>query len=279
MNKRIRILSVIIALLMLLTGLSMTVYAIDEVTDDPNSGVVDPAPEPEPEPVTPTSAPEEPVAPTTAPDYPSGGEGVDPTVSPDNGTTDNPQSGYVDDGDDEFYYYDEDEMASSIENSAGSVSDMTDLYDTSDVNEKALQKEEWNDIVLDTTTKSDAADFSAIKANTDKDDDGKWILYTGFILIGLSVIGIMYFIIATATYKKKLKKLKARQQKLDSNRSRARDDYGDYGDYPTQSDYNKRYHTQRKRYASDGMSYAERKRLNKADTADIDLPSKYRANH
>ncbi len=281
MNKRIRILSVIIALLMLLTGFSMTVYATGEVTD-PGTDTVDPiVPEPSPEPVTPTSAPEEPVTPTTAPDNPSGGGSVvDPSTAPGDGTTDNnPSGGYVDDGNDDFYYYDEDEMANSIENSAGSVSDMTDLYDTSDVNEKALQKEEWNDIVLDTTTKSDASDFSAIKQNTNKNDDGKWILYTGFILIGLSVIGIMYFIIATATYKKKLKKLKARQQKLDTNRSRARNDYGDYGDYPTQSDYNKRYHTQRKRYASDGMSYAERKRLNKADTADIDLPSKYRANH
>ncbi|MBQ2970943.1 MAG: hypothetical protein IJO20_05730 [Ruminococcus sp.] len=280
MNKRIRLLSVIIALMMLLTGFSMTVYAIDEITD-PNAGVVDPVPDPqpEPEPAPPTTAPEEPVTPTTAPDDPSSGEVVDPTVAPDDGTVDDPSSGYVDDGNDDFYYYDEDEMANSIESSAGSVSDMTDLYDTSGINEKALEKEEWNDIVLDTSTKSDVTDFSAIKENTNKDDDGKWILYTGFILIGLSVIGIMYFIIATATYKKKLKKLKARQHQHDSNRTRARDDYGDYGDYPTQRDYNKRYQPQRKRYASDGMSYAERKRLTKADTADIDLPAKYRARH
>lgn len=274
-----RILSVIIALLILLTGLSMTAYATGEITD-PGVDVVDPVvPEPDPEPATQT--PDVSDTPTTAPtDSGDDGSVVDPSTAPDSGTVENDQSsGYVDGGDDEFYYYDEDEMVNSIENSAGSVSDMTDLYDTSDVNEKALQKEEWNDIVLDTTTKSDASDFSAIKENTNKNDDGKWILYTGFILIGLSVIGIMYFIIATATYKKKLKKLKARQQKLDSNRSRARDDYGDYGDYPTQRDYNKRYSSQRKRYASDGMSYAERKRLNKADTADIDLPSKYRANH
>ncbi len=279
MNKRIQILSVIIALLMLLTGFSMTVYATDEVTD-PGADTIDPVePEPSPEPTPPTTAPE-PVTPTTDPGDSGSDPVVDPTSEVETPTTDNnPSGGYVDDGDDEFYYYDEDEMVNSIENSAGSVSEMTDLYDTSDINEKALKEEKWNDIVLDTTTKSDASDFSAIKDNTSSNDDGKWILYTGFILIGLSVIGIMYFIIATATYKKKLKKLKARQHQHDTVRSRARDDYGDYGDYPTQRDYNKRYQTQRKRYASDGMSYAERKRLNKADTADINLPAKYRARH
>lgn len=282
MNKRIKILSLLFAVMMIMTAFTLTAYATDEVidsgTDTTPVDPVDPTPV-DPDPVDPV----DPVTPTTAPDNGSDSSVVTPTTAPDdNSYVETPTTnGYVDYyDDDEFYYYDEDAMASSIENSAGSVSDYTDLYDTSDIDLKALEEEEWANIVLDTSSKNtDVSDFSAIKDNTDNNDDGQWIIYAGVILIALSLIGILYFIIATVTYKKKLKKLKAREQRQRSHSSenRARDDYGDYSDYPTASDYNKNY-SGRKRYASSGMGYAERKRLN-ADTAEIDLPKKYRARH
>ncbi|MBQ8859989.1 MAG: hypothetical protein IJ015_01465 [Ruminococcus sp.] len=275
MNRRIKVLSVIATLLMLFVAVSINVYA--------TAGIESPSVE-----VTPTDAPviqtDPPVIPTDTPVTPTSGE-IEPTIDP--GVTDPTTGGgeqessddnyYNDDDGDDFYFYDEDEMVNSIENSAGSVKENTDLYDTSDLNKSELKETKWDNITLDTSKKdAEALDFSAIKDNTKSDDDSTWIIYTGFILIGLSIIGIMYFIIATSTYKKKLNKLNQRQAHHNSNR--ARDDYGDYSNYPTQSDYNRRYN-QKKRYASDGMGYAERKRMSKANTAEIDLPSKYRARH
>ncbi len=283
MNKRIKVLSVLITVLMLFMAFSMSVYATPGVGENIGSDVVAPDPEPTPTPdpePTPTPDPEPSVDTGTTTDPTTGGSGsVETPTTGDSGNVETPTTGgYVEDNnDDEFYFYDEDEMVNSIENSAGSVKDSTDLYDTSDINKSALKETKWDNITLDTSNKnSDAMDFSAIKENTESDDDGKWIIYAGFTLIGLAIIGIMYFIIATSTYKKKLKKLTERQARHNTNR--ARNDYGDYSDYPTQSDYNRHY-SGKKRYASDGMGYAERKRMNKADTADIVLPAKYRAKH
>jgi len=99
-------------------------------------------------------------------------------------------------------------------------------------------------------------------------------LVIGIILIILSVIGFVYYGVATHSYKKKLKRLNAREQKhRDShNAQRDRRDYGD-SDYPTQADYNKRY--QNKRYSSTPY---QSKRASKYDTADIPV-KKYKSRH
>ena len=286
MNKRIKVLAISMVLLILGCMFTFTAYATGEVTppaDVVTPPAVDPNPTPDPEPVVPDPPVVDP-NPTPDPDpvVPenpgTGGEVVDPAPVPDTPVVEQPTSssggGYVDSymNDDGYYYYDEDQMVNNIEDTAGSVSDYTDLYDTSDFDSSTLKESEWNDIKLEVSKgNSDAADFSAIKENKETEDDGEWIVYTGLVLIGLSLIGIMYFIIATATYKKKLKSLKRREQ---SQRScdRARNDYGDMSEFPTRSDYNRRY--QKNRYASpDSLGYAQRKRLN-ADTAEIDLPKK-----
>lgn len=292
MKNKIRILSVIIALLTLFAAFSLTAYATDVVdspvdtappadsdtgntTDDPNQGGTtdDPNQGGTTDDPNQGGTTDDPNQGGTTDDPNQGGTTDDPNQGDSGETTNTPSGGYVDNGDD-FYYYDEDEMANSIEQSAGSVSNATKQYDTSDINEAALKESKWNDITLDVSKgTSDAMDFSAIKKNTRNNDDGQWILYLGYALIGLSVIGIMYFIIATTTYKKKLKKLTDRQHQYDTRRSR--DDYGDDVYAPTTNDYTRR---SRKRYAADGMGYAERKRL-KADTAEINLPDKYRARH
>ncbi len=291
MNKRIKVLAISMILLILGCMFTFTAYATGEITPPADDVVTPPVVNPEPAPSpdvpdvpTPTSAPE-PEAPDVpdTPDVPdnpgTGGEYVEPTSAPDipaveQPTSSQPGGSYVDSytNEDGYYYYDEDKMVNNIEDTAGNVSDYTNLYDTSDFDSSKLEKSEWNDIKLEVSKgNSDAADFSAIKENKETEDDGEWIIYTGLTLIGLSLIGIMYFIIATATYKKKLKNLKRREQSQ-RHSDRARDDYGDLSEFPTQSDYNRRY--QKKRYASpDSLGYAQRKRMN-ADTAEIELPKK-----
>ena len=303
MNKRIHLLPLFLAMLMIGLLFTFTAHAAVEppVTSDtpvvstPETPV-DPQPQP---PVTSDPVvdpqPENPVTSDPVVDpQPENPVTSDPVVDPqpENPVTSdvdvsdpNTGNGYVDSytHEDGYYYYDEDEMVNNIEDYAGNVSDYTSLYDTSDFNKEGLKESKWDDITIDTTKTSnaDAMDFSAIKDNKSTNDDGEWILYTGYILIGLSIIGIMYYIIATATYKKKLKALASRESARGrsnrSSQSRSRNDYGDSDDFPTQRDYNQRYHSssssrtnRTRRYASDNTSYSERKRR-KADTAEIRL--------
>ncbi len=301
MNKRIHLLPLFLAMLMIGLLFTFTAYAAEEppVTSDtpvvstPETPV-DPPPQPPVTSDTPVvSTPETPVTSDPVVDsQPETPVTSDPVYEPETPVTSDvvvsdPNTGnnYVDSytHDDGYYYYDEDEMVNNIEDYAGNVSDYTSLYDTSDFNKEGLEESKWDDISIDTTKTSnaDAMDFSAIKDNTSTDDDGEWILYTGYILIALSVIGIMYYIIATATYKKKLKALASRESARGrsnrSSQSRPRNDYGDSDSFPTQRDYNQRYSSssstrtnRTRRYASDNTSYSERKRR-KADTAEIKL--------
>ena len=294
MNKRMKVFSVIIALLILISSFTFSVCATDIGSPAPGTGDVsggdtsggDTPGSDTPGSDTPgTDTPGSDTPGTDTPGTDTPGTDTPGTDTPGTDTpgtdtpgTDTPggdtggQTGGYIDNNDNFYYFDEDEVVNSIETPADSVSDSTKLYDTSDLNEAALKETKWDNIVLDTSKgSSDALDFSAIKKNTRKDDDGQWIMYTGVILIALSIIGIMYYIIATSTYKKKLKAFESRYGYNDE--SRPRNDYGDYDNYPVE-----RPHRQRKRYAADGMGYAERKRL-KADTAEINLPNNYRARH
>ncbi len=272
MNKRIKLLSIFIVLFIIGSVCVFSVYAADEsVNPNPETPpVVDPNP-PVVDPVTPSEGGgETPVEPSSGE---SGGEVVDPTTDTGTGevvdptTETTPVNPTPPDGND--YYYDEDDMVNNIDDYAGNVSDYTNLYDTSDFDENAYKKTKWDDITIDVSkpiTDTDAMDFSAIKDDTSKKDDGQLILYIGYVLIALSIVGIIYFIVSTATYKKKLKALKAREQRQRTRSSeRSRSDYGDLSEFPTQRDYNQRY----RRYSNDNRSYAQRKRDTKADTAEI----------
>lgn len=289
MKIKIRILSTLIALTLLFAVFSVTVSATGEVetpTTEPLP-VETTAPDPGTD-VTPTTEPDNSGGTTTDPGVGEGGEGsgtTDPTTPEDGGTTVEPttDNDYNDSytNEDGSYYFDEDEMVNNVDGVASNVTDQTNLYDTSNFSESALKETKWNDIALNISAgnTSDAMDFSAIKDNKSTDDNGQWMIYTGYVLIAASVLGIMYFIIATATYKNRLKKLKAREQKQryrEHREQRARDDYGDYmSEYPTQRDYNQRY---QRRYTTDNRSYSERKR-SRQDTAEIDIPARYRARH
>ena len=301
MNKRIHLLPLFVALLIIGMLFTFTAHAAEEppVTSDapvvstPETPV-ESVPQPPVTSDTPVvSTPETPVTSDPVVDsQPETPVTSDPVYEPEIPDTSDvvvsdPNTGnnYVDSytHDDGYYYYDEEEMVNNIEDYAGNVSDYTSLYDTSDFNKEGLEEAKWADISIDTTKTSnaDAMDFSAIKDNTSRDDDGEWILYTGYVLIALSLIGIMYYIIATATYKKKLKALASRESARGrsdrSSHQRSSSDYGDSDSFPTQRDYNQRYSSssstrtnRTRRYASDNTSYSERKRR-KADTAEIKL--------
>ena len=291
MNKRIKLLPIFIALFMLGTMFTLTAYATTEnpggdapvvSTPDPGPVTSDPVtPDPGPGDTPVTSTPETgtgtdtPVTSDPVTSTPETGTGTDTPVTSDP-VTSTPSNGYVSsETDDGYYYYDEDTMVNNIEGYAGNVSDYTTLYDTSDFDETALKEQKWDNITIDTSKKpSDnaAMDFSAIKDNASTGDDGEWILYTGYVLIGLSICGILYYIIATATYRKKVKALASRPSYYNerTSQNRSRDDYGD-SEYPTTRDYNQHYRNKNRRYTTDNRSYAERKRSSKADTAEIYL--------
>ncbi len=263
MNNKIRILTLIISIIFCMAGMMLTVYASEGPTTDPGINQPIDTPTDAPPVDTPTDAPT--YAPTDAPPVDTPTEGNDP--------------GY-DNGDDDGYYYDpesdpDNDGISNTGNSAGSVSENTDLFDTH-INEQELKESQWSNITLDTSTNnnSNVQDFSAIKEDTSTNNNGQWMLYVGFALIGLAVIGILYFIIATSKYKKKLKKLKSRELRHRENHRRASSNYGDSVDeYPTQADYNRRY--QRNRYSD--VPYVQR-RQSKFDTADIPT-GRYKSRH
>ena len=77
---------------------------------------------------------------------------------------------------------------------------------------------EWSDITLDEkTVQTGVTDFSAIKENTQVEDNGYWILYVGYALLGLSVLGILYFIIATIAHRNAVKKAERLEQRRRSS--------------------------------------------------------------
>lgn len=301
MNKRIKALSLIIALLMCFAVFSMTAYAVadpgvssapavspenpggsDTPGSDSGSGT-DSGSDTTPDPNAPGGDTSGDTGSDTSSGDTSGGydnsTGTDGEyVDPGYVDTDQSTGGYVDSytNEDGYYYYDENQMANSLDNTAGNVSDYTNLYNTSNINENELKSNKWSNIELNISDENvdGAIDFSAIKTNKDDADDGHIYLYVGIVLIGLSIIGILYFIIATTTYKKKLKKLKAREERQRQNamhRAQFREQLRD--EYPTGDDYFRQTH--RKRYASSSeLGYAERKRL-KADTAEIPKVREY----
>lgn len=135
------------------------------------------------------------------------------------------------------------------------------LYDTSKVkvDESTLTKSDWADIKqkltasANTDNNPDTGDFAFIQKNTSVEDNGHWMLYLGFALIGLGVIGIIFLIIKASERRKQMAAATVRtvnterpappavpQQSAPAKKSgkrnlRYRDDseYGDdYGDKP-----------------------------------------------
>ncbi len=97
---------------------------------------------------------------------------------------------------------------------AGSVSKNNTLYSSSGISAADAAPNTWSDIKLDEkTVKTGVADFSAIKTNTETADNGQWILYLGYLLLALSVLGILYFIIASIAQRKAYNTASARESR------------------------------------------------------------------
>ena len=225
MKRSLRFIALILSALFLIAG-AMTVvcYADDEpvnqqpvdqqpVDQQPVDPVpaVDPAPAADPEPANDPAPVEEP-------------QNVDNSGS-NNGYDNSNGSGYTNE-EPNYYVEDSDPMyygdASNYDYNAnvhqdvpaGAVSSQTTLYNSSGMSAEDAAPNEWSDIVLDEkTVKTGVADFSAIKSNTETKDNGDWILYVGYVLLGLSALGILYFIVATIVHRKKAKKEAARMER------------------------------------------------------------------
>ena len=219
MKKSLKYFALLLALVFVITGTAMVAYATGD--DGSGSDAVD------------TGAGEDPVY--TDPGV--GGDGgsdsgdapaVDPGAGEDPAYTD-PGSGddsaYVDpgSGDDSYVepdpgydtpiYYEEEEplwygesdySVSDNDGAAGSVSDTTKLYESKGTSDADVAPNQWTNIALDekSVKNSGAQSFSGIQDDTAAADNGEWMLYLGYILIALAVLGILYFIVATISARK-----------------------------------------------------------------------------
>ena len=236
MRKSLRYISLILAAVFLIAGCATVAYAdegdvVVEEPDNQNQGndnqgnQEQPAPDPgNQEPVTPD--------PGTGTDTDNSGTGTDTntgtgTDTNSGGTVDYNNNYYSDDNSQQTYdnsqsysnYADTNNGYNSSnyvysDETAGSVSKNNTLYSSSGISAADAAPNAWSDIKLDEkTVKTGVADFSSIKANTETADNGQWILYLGYLLLALSVLGILYFIIASIAQRNAYKTASARESR------------------------------------------------------------------
>ena len=211
MKKSLRFIALLLAAVFMISGTVMlacsavgedavgdTPVAEEPVNNDPAPANNEPSPQEEPA----APAVEEPVN----NDAHSGGD----TDYYSGGYDSGEENYYVEDSD-PLYYGDASNYSYNISENAdapaGAVSSQTTLYNTSGMSAEDAAPNAWSDIVLDEkTVKTGVADFSAIKSNTEVQDNGDWILYLGYVLLGLAALGILYFIIATIAHRKAVKR-------------------------------------------------------------------------
>lgn len=259
MNKKIRVISMLLIVMMCMFTFVFTCFAAEDPPLDPP-----PAPPSSETPSSETPSYEEPSSEVPSSDDPSiDPSSEEPTATPSSEeVSTEPQ--YTPP---EFSNADSDgfENDNQITNE---VTDKVEMYETKK-SDAALKESKWSNISLDTSKapkKGEIQDFKSIKENNSKEDNGGYILYIGYILIALAVIGIIYYIIATVTYRKKLNKLRAREA---SGRT-----YGD-NSYGEQSSYSSGSRKRQRRYGT--TPYSSRKR-DISDTAE--LPKRnYKARH
>lgn len=226
MKKSMKFISLLLAVVFLIAGTVMIASADEETGGgsggdtpidtpvDPNPTPVDPDPtpvDPDPTPVDPNPTPDPDPNPTPDPDpnpdYTGGGTVDGGSTTDDGGSTYTPSN-----NDDPVFFGDAsqyDYNTGNSEASAGSVKQQTNLYNTSGLSDSEVAPNKWSEITLDekTTSVPNAnASFASIKNNTGREDDSQWILFLGYALIALAVLGILYFIIATVTARSANKK-------------------------------------------------------------------------
>ena len=163
-------------------------------------------------------------------------------------------------------------VVDSTESAAGSVS--SSLYNSSGMSAEDAKPNEWSDITLDEkTVQTGVTDFSSIKENTKEEDNGNWILYLGYILLGLSGLGILYFIIATIAHRnavKKAERLENRRRNSSSPshsaaaRMEERERLDEYEDEAPRR--------RRSRYADEDDDLGRSRRGSRSDTGEVYVP-------
>ena len=172
-------------------------------------------------------------------------------------------------------YYGDTELGYEIENveSAGAVSSNTPLYNSSGMSAADAEPNDWSDIVLDEkTVKTGVSDFSAIKSNTEVEDNGDWILYLGYALLGLSALGILYFIIATIAHRKAVRKAERLERRRSSSPASANTARANERDPRTAASSGRT-----SRFA-DESTYS-RRASSKADTGEVYVPRRVAKKH
>jgi hypothetical protein len=279
MKKPIKIIALLLAALFLIAGTVMVASATGEPVDGEGGGdYVDPGSGEDPgtveEPADPGSG-EDPVDPGSGEEPVDPGSGEEPAdpdpgyVDPgydDSGSGSGNDTGYVEpDYEEDPLWYgdnsDRDYNTGSNDRAAGSVSDITTLYNTSGISDSEVAPNKWTNIALDEKTVSTGSgSFSAIKTNTAQNDNGQWILYIGYLLIALSILGILYFIVAT---------ISARKENERERRHNGHNDAAAPADEPKTEAKTTRCTTGH--YADGYESYSSR-RSSRADTGEIYVP-------
>lgn len=301
MKKSLRYISLILAAVFLIAGCATVAYADegDVVVAEPDNQNQGSPEQGNQEPAAPDQGNQEPVAP--APDQGSGtgtdtdnsgagtdsnpGTGTDPNAGGtvdynnyNNSYSDNSQQTY-DNSQTYGNYADNSNNSNNYvysDETAGSVSKNNTLYNSSGISAADAAPNTWSDIKLDEkTVKTGVADFSSIKTNTETADNGQWILYLGYLLLGLSVLGILYFIIASIAQRKAYKDAAVRESRAAYSaapRSQAakmneRDRRASAAEKASQRSIN-RYNDEIKAY--------NRRVSSKADTGEIYVPRRVR---
>ncbi len=230
MKKTLKYLSLVLAALFIIAGSTLVAFADDPPAGDPPvtpDPVVDPEPVVDPQPVIEPDPYIEPDPGSYTPD--DGGSGNTGTGT---GDGDNYTGNYT--TTDDYYRNTDDPLVysfgddanvnrpSASDEAAGSVTSKTKLYDSNGISDKDAAPNKWSEITLDEkkTTTTGVTDFSSIKNDTNRNARHyDWLIYVGYALIGLSVLGIIYFIIATAVQRKADRELEAREPRTETRRT------------------------------------------------------------
>lgn len=188
---------------------------------------------------------------------------------------------YQDDDSDQLFYgdasnYDYNVSAENNESAAGSVSSSTKLYNSSGISAADAAPNEWSDITLDEkTVQTGVTNFSAIKSNTETEDNGYMILYIGYALLGLAALGILYFIVATIAHRNAVRKAERLEQRRRNSSTashsaaarmveRERHESGSYG-------------RRTSRFADDDEYAYSRRSSSRSDTDEVYVPRRVAA--
>lgn len=281
MKKSLRYICLLLAMVFLLTGSLMLVcYADEDVnqtgenqtgenqTGENQTGEDPPVEDPpvEDPPVEDPPAEEPPVAEPPVNDQPGENTGYD-TGDDDNGNYSDNSYVYEEDP---FYYGDTSNYNYSDyydDSAIGSISSNTTLYNSSGMSEEEAAPNKWSDITLDEKSiKAGISDFSAIKSNTEASDNGDWILYLGYVLIALSILGVLYFVFATLAYRKAAQKAARRERRHSSAPAHTAAAKADENKRRTSSNAQRT-----SRFADEAPSHSRRS-SSKADTGEIYIP-------